>query len=276
LAWFVLGLFAMDAPLDMMPKATAAADRALEIDDRDGEAWAVAAGTRAMEWDWSGAESLFRKSLHVLPGSDLSRHMCALTVLLPMVRIEEALAMLDEAQRIDPLSPLAAANKAAALIMARRPADAECHRALELDPHFWRVVVSLGRCHETFGRYDEAIGCFEQAVDLSEGVPSAIGALGRAYALAGRTADAHRLLGELEDLSRSRYVSPYGRVLIFLGLSDDRVFDWLERSCTERVSWLMFLATDPRFDPVRDDVRFRSCLNRLGLPLIAYPDRGSA
>jgi hypothetical protein len=59
-------------------------------------------------------------------------------------------------------------------------------------------------------------------------------------------------------------------------LSDDRVFDWLERSCTERVSWLMFLATDPRFDPLRDDVRFRSCLSRLGLPLIAYPGRRSA
>jgi tetratricopeptide (TPR) repeat protein len=230
------------------------------------------------DWDWAGAESLFRKALQVMPGSDLSRHMCALTVLLPMARMDEALAILGEAQRIDPLSPFAAANKAAALTLARRPVDAEaeCRRALELDPDFWRLIVSLGRCYETFGRYAEAICCFERAVILSEGVPSAIGALGRAYALAGRTADAQRLLSELEDVARRRYVSPYGRVLIFLGLGDDKVFDWLERSCMERVSWLMWLATDPRFDPLREDLRFRGFLNRLGLPLIAYPGRISA
>jgi hypothetical protein len=99
--------------------------------------------------------------------------------------------------------------------------------------------------------------------------------LGRAYALTGRTKEAHNLLRELDDLAQRRYVSPYGRVLIFLGLGDDKVFDWLERSYNERAAWLMYLATDPRFDPLRKDMRFRSFLNKLGLPLVSYPDRGS-
>jgi TolB-like protein len=275
-AWLYLGLFAMDAPLDVMPKAREAAAHALEVSDHAGEALSVTACTKAMfEWDWRGAEILFRKSLLAQPANDFSMHMFAIFALLPMARIEEALTMLNEARRIDPLSLFVAASRSAVLLMARRTAEAEaeCLHALELDADFWRAIVGLGRCHEAHGRYDDAIACFERAKAVSEGVPSAIGALGRAYALAGRTKDAHKLLSELDDLAQRRYVSPYGRALIFLGLGDDKVFDWLERSYNERAGWLMFLATDPRFDTLREDVRFRSFLDRLGLPSIAYPGR---
>jgi serine/threonine-protein kinase len=273
-AWLYLGLFAMDAPLDTMPKAQKAAARALEIDGRKGDVLSVSACTKAMfEWDWSGAEALFRKSLDVQPGSDISAHLFAMFALLPMARIEEALSMLDDAKRIDPLSLLVSASRAAVLLMARRVAEAETEyrRALELDADFWRAIVGMGRCHEARGNYEDAIACFERAKAVSDNVPSAIGALGRAYALTGRTSDAHRLLAELEELSRRRYVSPYGRVLIHLGLGDDKVFDWLERSYDDRAGWLMYLATDPRFDPLRQDARFRSLLERLGLPSVAYP-----
>jgi serine/threonine-protein kinase len=273
-AWLYLGLFAMDAPFDTMPKAQQAAAHALEIDDRNGDALSVLACTKAMfEWDWCGAEALFRKSLDAQPRSDLSAHLFALFVLLPMARIEEALCMLDNAKRIDPLSLLVSASRAAVLLMARRTAEAEseCRRALELDADFWRAIVGLGRCHEARGNYEGAIACFERAKAVSDNVPTAIGALGRAYALTGRASDAHRLLAELEELARRRYVSPYGRVLIYLGLGDDEVFNWLERSHDERAGWLMYLATDPRFDPLRQDARFRSLLERLGLPSVAYP-----
>lgn len=271
-AWLYLGMFAMDAPLDVLPKAREAAAHALEASDLEGEALSVTACTKAMfEWDWGGAEILFRKSLLAQPLNDFSMHMFVMFTLLPMARIEEALTMLDEARRIDPLSLFVAANRSAVLLMARRTAEAEaeCRRALELDADFWRAIVGLGRCHEAHGRYDDAITCFERAKTVSGGVPTAIGALGRAYALAGRTKDARKLLSQLDDLAHHRYVSPYGRALIFLGLGDDKVFDWLERSYNERAGWLMYLAMDPRFDPLREDERFRSFLNRLGLPLIA-------
>jgi TolB-like protein/Tfp pilus assembly protein PilF len=272
-AWLYLGLFAMDAPFDTMPKAQKAAARALEIDDCEGDALSVSACSKAMfEWKWSEAETLFRRSLHTQPRSDLSAHLFALFVLLPMARIEEALSMLEDAKRIDPLSLLVAASRGAVLLMARRVGEAEVEyrRALELDTNFWRALVGLGRCHEARGGYEDAIVCFEHAKAVSDNVPTAIGALGRAYALSGRTKDAHLLLAELDNLAKSRYVSPYGRMLIYLGLGDDKVFDWLERSCNERAGWLMYLATDPRFDPLRKDVRFSSLLERLGLPSIDY------
>ena len=268
-AWHYLGLFAMDAPFDTLPKAQKAAARALEIDDREGDALSVLACTKAMfEWKWSEAETLFRRSLHTQPRSELSAHLFALFVLLPMARIEEALSMLDEAKRMDPLSLLVAASRGAVLLMARRVGEAELEyrRALELNPNFWRALVGQGRCHEARGGYEDAIVCFEHAKAASDNVPTAVGALGRVYALTGRTKDARLLLAELDNLSHSRYVSPYGRVLIYLGLGDDKVFDWLERSYNERAGWLMYLATDPRFDPLRQDVRFHSLLERLGLP----------
>ncbi len=168
------------------------------------------------------------------------------------------------------MSLFVAATRGAVLLMARRSADAEqeYRRALELDPNFWRALVGLGRCYEARGDYEQATLCFERATSVSDNVPTAIGALGRAYAMAGKRNEARQLLSKLDNISRHRYVSPYGRVLIYLGLKDDAVFDWLERSCNERAGWLMFLATDPRFDPLRGDARFQRLLEKLHLPKI--------
>lgn len=270
-AWLYLGMFSMDPPLEVMPKAREAAARALGINEREGEALSVVACTKGMfEWDWAAAEALFRKALEAEPRSGFSKHLFTMFALLPQARIEESLKMLDEARQNDPLSTFVSASRGAVLLTARRPGDAEAEyrRALELDPDFWRAIVGLGRCYETQRRYQDAIACFERAKVVSDGLPSAIGGLGRAYALAGRREEAYKLLDELEELERQRYVSPYGRALIFLGLGDDRVFEWLQRSYDDRAGWLMYLATDPRFDPLRPDERFRSLLQSLHLPII--------
>jgi TolB-like protein/Flp pilus assembly protein TadD len=272
-AWLRLGIFAMEAPLAVLPKAREAAARGLEVNELEGEALCVVAIMSAMfDWDYAGAETLFRKALEAQPGSDLSRRLYAVYALAPTARFDEAIALLDQARRIDPLSFVVSANRAAVLRLARRraEAEAECRRALELDPNFWRAMVGLGLRYEEDGRYEDAIACFERAKEISEGIPNAIGALGHAYALADRRADAHRLLQELDEMAERRYVSPWGRALIYLGLRDDRVFDWLERSCRERIAWVIYLAADPRFDPLRSDARFRSVLQCLRLPIITY------
>lgn len=278
-AWFYLGIFSMDAPLETMPRARSAATRALEINEHDGDALSVLASTKAMfDWNWNEAELLFNKSLDTRSRSDLPEHLYALLLLLPLARIEEALKILDAAKRLDPLSLFVAATRGAVLLMARRSTEAEqeYRRSLELDPNFWRALVGLGRCYEARGDYQTAIACFEQATSVSDNVPTAIGALGRAYAMAGKTKEAQQLLSKLDNLARHRYVSPYGRVLICLGLKDVAVFDWLERSCNERAGWLMYLATDPRFDSLRGDARFQALLNKLHLPKIEPPADVSA
>ena len=187
-AWFYLGMFSMDRPLEAWSKARDAAARALAINEHEGEALSISGCTKAMfEHEWASAEKLFRKALDAEPGSELSKHLFALSALLPMARMDEALEMVDEAMRIDPLSLFVSATRTAILLMMARlvEAEAECRRALELDPDFWRAVVGLGRCYEMQGRYQQAIECFERATVLSDHVPTTIEALGRAYALAG-------------------------------------------------------------------------------------------
>ncbi len=272
-AWFYLGLFSMDRPFHALPKARDAVVRALRVSERDGEALSISACTKAMfEHEWSSAERLFRQALDAEPGSELSKHLFALFMLLPMTRMDEALEMVDEAARIDPLSLFVSATKTAIFLVSHRlqEAEAECRRALELDPDFWRALVALGRCYEAQGRFETAIECFERATVLSDRVPSAIGALGRAYALAGRGKEAQQLITELDQLAYQRYVSPYAKALIYLGLGDERVFDCLEHSYSDRAGWLMYLASDPRFDPLRSDGRFRSLLERMHLPIVDY------
>lgn len=273
IAWLYLGLFSMDRPLDALRKARDASARALAINKYEGEALSISACTEAMfEHQWTAAERLFRQALSAEPGSELSKHLFALCTLLPMARMDEALEMVDEATQIDPLSLFVSATKTAIFLMLRRltEAEAECRRALELDPDFWRAVVALGRCYEMQGCYQQAIECFERATVLSDRVPTAIGALGRAYALAGRRKEAQSLIPELDQLAQQRYVSPYAKALIYLGLGDERVFDCLERSYNDRTGWLMFLASDPRFDSLRSHERFRSLLDRLHLPIIGH------
>src|SRR3954464_3009226 len=111
-AWFYLGVFSMDRPLEVLPKARDAAARALATNSREGEVLSISACTKAMyEHDWAAAENLFRQALDAEPGSELSKHLFALCVLLPMARMDEALAMVDEATRIDPLSLFVSATK---------------------------------------------------------------------------------------------------------------------------------------------------------------------
>ena len=188
-AWFYLGLFSMDRPLDALPKAREAAVRALGVNERDGEALSISACTKACSsMNGLPPRGCSGRLLTPNPGSELSKHLFALFTLLPMTRMDEALEMVDEATRIDPLSLFMSATKTAIFLVSHRyqEAEAECRRALELDPDFWRALVGLGRCYEAQGRYEAAIECFERATVLSDRVPSAIGGLGRAYALAGR------------------------------------------------------------------------------------------
>jgi TolB-like protein len=275
-ARFYLAVFSMDPPLEVLPKARDTAARSLALNKQGGEGLAISACVKAMyDHDWHAAEQLFRKAIDTEPSSELSKHLYALCVLLPLARMDEALAMVDEATRIDPLSLFVSATKTAILLMMRRLADAEveCRRALEIDSNFWRAIVGLGRCYEAQGLYASAIECYERAMILSDRVPTSIGALGRAYALVGGRAEAHALLADLDQLALSRYVSPYAKTLIYLGLHDDRVFESLEQCYADRAGWLMFFATDPRFDVIRSDQRFQGLLGRLGLQEVVYNSR---
>jgi len=125
----------------------------------------------------------------------------------------------------------------------------------------------LGQTHLAMGRNAEATAEFVKATSLSPESVRNISMLGRAYAVAGRRAEAQRLVEELSSLSRKRYVPPVYRAIIYIGLGEkDKAFTWLEKAYADRSDWMTLLNTDPLFDPLRSDPRFQDLLRRVGLP----------
>jgi pentatricopeptide repeat protein len=116
------------------------------------------------------------------------------------------------------------------------------------------------------GRAEEAVTVLERARSLSGGSPGVTGVLIRAYAHAGRRADALRLLEELKERERRGYIPAAAFVNAYLGLDDrEQAFVWLEKAYQEHSNILQLLKVHPFFDPVRDDPRFKDLLRRVGL-----------
>lgn len=135
-----------------------------------------------------------------------------------------------------------------------------------MDPNFILAHHRLGLAYEQQEKYDEAIAEFKQVVTLTERKPLGLAALARAYALAGKRAEAQRTLNELQHMSNDRYVSPAAVAAIYAALGDkDQAFTWLERAQKEHDGILVRLRVDPRYDPLRSDPRFAQLLKRAGL-----------
>ncbi len=123
----------------------------------------------------------------------------------------------------------------------------------------------LGQAYRQKGMYEEAIAEFQKQI-VSRGDPVDTAVLGHAYAVAGKRAEAGKILKELTDLSKDRYVPSYFIALIYVGLNDkDEAFEWLKKSFAERSAGMVFLKVEPMFDPLRSDPRFQELLRRAGL-----------
>jgi tetratricopeptide (TPR) repeat protein len=114
--------------------------------------------------------------------------------------------------------------------------------------------------------YDEALAEFKTVEASFHGWPVAIAAIGYVDGVSGKRKDATKILRDLNDLARQRYVTSYGVALVYAGLGDrDKAFSWLEKAYEERSHWLVWLKLDPRWDNLRADSRFADLVRRVGL-----------
>jgi Tol biopolymer transport system component/serine/threonine protein kinase/Flp pilus assembly protein TadD len=270
-AYLVLGGFGIAtlAPKEAYPKARAAAERALEIDDTLAEAHASLGYCLAnYDWNWSRAEREFKRALDLKPGDPVAHHWYGFLYLASMGRLDQAIDELRHALELDPLSLSIGSNIGLLLYLARRYDDAlnEFQHILEMDRSFVYTHWELALTYEQCGRYDEAIATFQKAIALSGPSTLPRTLLARAYALAGRKKEATALLDELGELSTQTYVSPYRIAAVYAALGDkDRAFKWLEHAYEGRDGWLIWLAVDPVVDSLRSDTRFADLLDRIGL-----------
>lgn len=275
-AFIVLGDQGNAPAGEALPRARAAALRALEIDPNLAEAQASLAMVRGIyDWDWKGAERGFRRAIELNPSYATAHHWYA-HLLRALGRFEEAVAEIRRAQELDPLSLIINSNVGSALFYAGRYAEAaaQYRRTLEINPNWAPAHWGLGRTLRKLGRVPEALAAHEKAVTLSGRDAGYVCTLANALALAGRLAGAQSLLAEMEERARRQYVSPYDMALIHAGLGDaDRAMASLERAYVERHSSLRQLRVDERLDPVRSDPRFEALARRIGLhPWPLVPD----
>ena len=120
--------------------------------------------------------------------------------------------------------------------------------------------------YEPVARHEEAIAECEKALSLSAGEPGALGALGHAYAISGKRAEALKALAELKELSKRRYVAPYDLALIYTGLGEKaQALEWLEKAYEDHSQRLTWIKVWPQFDSLRREPRFQNLLRRMGL-----------
>jgi hypothetical protein len=127
--------------------------------------------------------------------------------------------------------------------------------------HFWLGLSAVQRKD-----YDLAISSFQTAHGIT-GVPLVLGALGHAYAGAGRTDQARATIAQLLESSKERYVAPFSIAFVHLGLNEvDQAFEWMWKGLEDRSWWMSMLKMDPQFDPIRSDPRFRALTSSLHMP----------
>ena len=256
-------------PREAMPKAKAAATRALEIDDRLGEAHVSLGYVSYMyDWDWPAAGKHFEQALTLNPA--YSRvHTFYAFYLSSLGRSEQAVAVAKHSFDLDPASPAVSHSLTVQLYLARRfdQAIEQSHKTLELDQNFAISYATLGEVYISKGMYREGLPTLEKYSVLSRGRAMSLALLGYAHARLGERSQALRILDQLEASSKERYTPAVSFAAVYAGLGEkDQAFAWLEKAYGERTGRLGYLKVEPLWDPLRSDPRFADLVGRIGPP----------
>jgi serine/threonine-protein kinase len=256
------------APHDAIPKARAAVERALALDDSLGEAHGVLAYVvlYGYDWNWTGAENEFRRALELDPSNALV-HTQYGDFLDRMGRFDEALKQEQRAQELDPLSVVTLLEIGWVYRDSRNNQRALDYfrQAIDRAPDLSFAYSSKGLVHESQGDFVAALADFEKAVSF-QSTPGFYAWLGAAYAQTGRRSDALKVLAEMKAQAAKRYVDPAAFIPICWALGEkDQAFHWMDKAHEERSFFLVNLKL-PMWDPLRSDPRFQVIYKKVGLP----------
>jgi TolB-like protein/DNA-binding winged helix-turn-helix (wHTH) protein len=251
-------------PSEGIPKAKAAALKAIALDDSLAEPHTALAYTLAAEWDWMAARKEFQRALDLDPGYVIGLYQYAF-YLSVMGKHDEAIPLAQKALELDPLSPIVLYRAGRVEFQARRYDESIelFRRILELNANDPLGLYGLGLAYDAQGKFDTAILCLKKQ-NLQQGLDVAA-----VYAAAGNPAEGRRRLEEtiLRLKEEKSFVRPGWIAEVYVGLGDkDEAMRWLEQGYKERDLWLALLKVWPRFDPLRSDPRFQDLLRRMNFP----------
>jgi eukaryotic-like serine/threonine-protein kinase len=255
------------SPSEALPKAKAAALKAVEIEPESGEAHASLALVLTHQAEWVAAETEFKRALELSPTYANAHHWYG-DYLSSMGRHDEAIAEAKRAFELDPLAPMINTWLALRYYFARRydEAIAQGRKTVDFDPNFAPAHLVLGQAYLLKGMRDQAIPELQKATQLSGGSPLYLSQVGVAFAAAGRNAEALRVVGDLGKIAKRSYVSSYGIAEIYAALGDKQhALKWLRNAYDEHAVWMDYLNVDPILDPLRSEPDFKELCRRMRL-----------
>jgi adenylate cyclase len=265
-----LALLEFMAPNEAYPKAKEAVKSALALNEGLSAAHTSLGLIKFQyDWDWKGAEDEFRESISINFNYAPAHHFFA-DYLKAMGRFEEALAEIEKARELDPLSLSINIGVGHVLYLSGQydRAIEEYQRAVELEPGFMATHVWFGRPYLEKGMFTEAIAELETAVQLSGESVIALAMLGHGLASAGRADEAMQILERLKEKAKSQYVPSYWIAVIYNGFRDkEQVVAWMRKAFDERSSWLVWSNVEPRFAWLRDDPGFAALMQAMKFPV---------
>ena len=222
------------------------------------------------DWDWAGADREFQRAFELNPNYAYAHALYAYH-LYRIGQFDKAVAEGKQALEIDPLSLIANRILGQSYYYGRKNDQAieQNRKTLELDPNFNGAHLYLGLAYVQESKYKEGLAEIEKELVISPGSPAALADLGHALAAAGRKSEAEKVLGQLDEISKHKFVPATDRAIIFTGLQDkDKALEWLEKAYEERsLGGGHIVPADPRFDPLRSNPRFKDILRRMNLKL---------
>ncbi len=260
------------SPSETLPKAKAAAMKALELDKTLGEAHAaIAYAEWFYDWDWSTAQREFKAAIELSPSSAITHERYA-ECLFTKTRFDEGIRERKRAEELDPISTHSLGGLAHAYLLMRRYDESIPHfqKALDLYPNAAFIRAQLAWSYAMKHMYPEALAEYDKIAESDKAVAPenqlVADGLGWVYAVAGRRADALKIAKAMEELSSRSYVDFYQLATIYAGLgAKDEAFRLLEKGYQQRSAGMRYLLIDPFWDNVRSDPRYTDLLRRAGL-----------
>jgi eukaryotic-like serine/threonine-protein kinase len=252
---------------ETLPKARAAVDRALQIDDSLAEAHTTLAFIHQQQWRWAEAEQEYKRAIALNRNYPTAHHWFGIYFRIKR-QFDDSQREIKRAQELDPLSPIISNNVAMTYLVKNdiNAAIQQWQRMIELDPNYPAARAFLGLSRLKQERYEEAHTEIQKAVELSGRASLYLRDLGYFYAVTGRRGEALQILKELEERYARRETIGQYLAAVYAGLGDrDQAFEWLERDFRERSGVLPHITWWFYFDDLRSDPRYADLVRRMGL-----------
>jgi len=267
-SYSLLGEFGNIPRKELYPKAEAAVNKALEIDNRLAEVHTSLASLLMLsKWDWENSQKEFKLALELNPNYATAHHWYS-QWFLNMGRLEESLRMISRAAELDPVSQAILKDKGLALYYNRQYDEAieMARKTLELDPNYAAAHRLLSLAYQGKGRFDESITENEKWGRLTGNKVETAITLAQLYAVAGKADEARKLVGEVKRNKLEAEQIHRGLALVHAALGEiDIAFECLEESYEHHEESILSLKVDPKLDPLRSDPRFLVLLKKIGV-----------